>query len=243
MTAKNRTVREQPNILIPTNFTGHAVIAGEYAARLLEGSPCNIILETVYQAPKGSAGTLIRIADILLAEAEEKLRKECKQIEFGAPGLHIDFKAEEGDAATVIGNNVKKDKIDLLVIGHNSHVKKFLYSFIGKPDSWPALLVPNNATSLPERAIIVCGPETADSRRKPGISAIENRLKGKTRTIYFSKNEPVIQLKRRLETEIANHNTDILVFKTEKGSELEAAIKMHSFDELLLICPALLLSY
>ncbi len=243
MKVKEDVGRERTKILIPTNFTGHAAIAGDYALRMLEGLPCTCLLETVYMPPRGSAGTLIKIADILMREAAEGLRKEREAMEFGHPGIQVQTKAEEGDAATVIGGSMKKEKADLLVIGHNSHVKKFLSRIIESPDTWPALLVPNKHYEAPPKsALCVCSPECGQSGLNDTVAAVEKRIEGRARKIHYAENEPPEALKKQIETSLRKNSTDMVIFKVAKRSEFEGIIRTHLLDEIILKYPVLLLS-
>lgn len=243
MRAKGLASKKNCKILIPTNFTGHGAIAGEYAVRLFNKLSCTYILETVCQAPKGSAGTLIKISDIIMRAASDNLRKEREEIEFGHPGVHILSKIEEGDAVTVIGQSIRKEMVDLLVIGHNSHMKKFLSYFVESPEHWPLLLVPNQQFSSPaKKGIVVSSPESTQGKMRTDILAIEKKLESASVKIKYSAKDSVDVLKKQLESFIKNDKIDLVILKAAKRSQLEGVITTHLLDEILLTCPVLLIS-
>ncbi len=72
MTSRAKAKEQKLKILIPTNFSGHGVTAGEHAIELFKDTTAEFILENVYQSPKGSAGTLISFHDIISREVNEK---------------------------------------------------------------------------------------------------------------------------------------------------------------------------
>jgi hypothetical protein len=239
-----KTENNKLRILVPTDFSGHALHAGAYAIQLFKNSIGEIILENIYQFPKDNTGTLISINDLILHESEEKLKNEQLLLKKTKTKFAIALQSKEGNPINVIKQSLKKTNVDLLVIGHNSKIDKFSSTFIGQPECWPTLLVPASKTIMPTKeAIIISSSVKSDLNLSPNFKEISDRFKDNSHLLYFTKNSTVEHLKATIKSLLeTNKRVGMLIFNTIKGDRLEQAIKGHQLDQVFYSHPSLLIS-
>ncbi len=243
MSDKKKTEVKKLKMLIPTDFSGHALNAGEFAMQLLKKSASEIILENVYQVPKENSGTLISVNDIIISESKEKLQKEYSELKAKNKKINITIQSEEGNPITIVKHIVKRNYVDLLVIGHNSKMDKFSSAFIGQPEYWPALLVPSiNSAKIFKEAIVISTSVNNGSDLTSAFTEIDTRFKGKAHQLYFTKNSIVEHLKATISALLEKHKIGIIIFNTVKGDRLEQVIKEHKLDSIFFSHPSLLMS-
>ncbi len=230
-------------ILIPTDFSGHALNAGGFAIQLLKKSAGEVILENAYQLPKENSGTLISVNDIIITESKEKLQKEYNELKAKGKKINITIQSAEGNPITTVKHTLKKNHINLLVIGHNSKMDKFSSAFIGQPEYWPTLLVPGiKSAKIHKEAIIISTTVNNGLDLANAFVEIDKRFKEKTHQLYFIKNSTVEHLKATIQALLEKHKIGIIIFNTSKGDRLELLIKEHKLDTIFFSYPSLLLS-
>ena len=235
--------KQKLKILIPTDFSGHALNAGFFAIELLKNAQGEFILENVFQVPKGNTGTLVSVNDIIIRESLQKLKKEQEKLKAKYSKTNIIVQSEEGNPVTIVKQTLKKDHIDLLVIGHNLKIDRFSSSFIAQPEYWPTLLVPESPfTKIGKEAIIV------STKVKNGLSAsttfaeISKRFKGSVYQICFEEKSTAEELVANILSIAMKHKTGMIILKTTNGDRLEQAITKHHLDSVFLSYPTLLIS-
>jgi len=240
MNKGNRKLR----ILVPTDFSGHAVNAGAYAIQLFKHTVGEVILENVYQLPKENTGTLISINDLILHESEEKLRNEQSLLQKAKAKLTITLESKEGNPVNTIKQAVKKTHADLLVIGHNSKTDKFSSTFIGQPECWPTLLVPSAKITRPAKEVVLISSCVRnDLGPTKNFTELNERYNNSSHSLYFTKNSTVEDLKATITSLLRNKKkTGLIIFNTIKGDRLEQAIKEHQLDQVFYSHPSLLIS-
>jgi nucleotide-binding universal stress UspA family protein len=243
MTDKKKIEVKKLKMLIPTDFSGHALNAGEFAMQLLKKSAGEVILENVYQVPKENSGTLISVNDIIISESKEKLQNEYNELKAKNKKLNITIQSDEGNPVTTVKNTLKKNHIDLLVIGHNSKMDKFSSAFIGQPEYWPALLVPGTkSTKIRKEAIIISASVNNAHDLTNAFTEIDIRFKDKGHQLFFTKNSTIEHLKATINALLEKHKVGIIIFNTTKGDRLEQVIKEHKLDSIFFSHPSLLIS-
>ncbi|MGP8216858.1 MAG: universal stress protein [Bacteroidia bacterium] len=231
-------------ILIPTDFSGHALNAGVFAIELLKNAASEAILENVFQAPKENAGTLISFNDIISRESQERLNKERDLLIAKNGQINITVQSDEGYPVSTVKNTFKRKYVDLLVIGHNSHISRFCSSFIEQPEYWPALLVPGSThPKIPKEVIIVSTSGSSALDTNPVYKEIEKRFKtSNNHHLHFTRNSTVEHLKTNITSLLEKYKIGLMVFSTTRGDRLEQAIKERHFDSVFISNPTLLVS-
>lgn len=105
-------------ILVPTDFSGNAWHALNYAIQLMSDKECTFTLIHTYEIPNSSSGEIISINDHLRAEANHKLR-ELKSMAERASNRNIhnfSYVALHGDFLRVINRFLNEEEVDLLAI-------------------------------------------------------------------------------------------------------------------------------
>jgi hypothetical protein len=245
MTGRVKAKEQKLKILIPTNFSGHGIRAAEYAIELFKDAAGEFILENVYQAPKGNANTLISIHDIISREVNEKLRKEWELLKAKNKDLNIDFQFEEGNPISTIKTAVKRNHFNLLIMGHNSHFKRFHKAFIEHPEYWPIMLVPHEPFFEKAKDAIIVSTEDIDSSIiTPDFKSINKKFKRKSHHVHFTAKDIVENLEAEINALQKKYKIGMIVFNVSPGCKLERVIREHKLDDFFLsLPPTLLISY
>lgn len=243
MKVRDKIAKHKLKILVPTDFSGHALNAGSFTIELLKNTSGEIVLENVFQTPRENTGSLISINDIIIKESQERLRKESEILKIKSKKINITTQSEEGHPVNTIKQAFKRNNADLLVIGHNSKMDRFSSSFIGQPEYWPALLVPGMSfTKISKEAIVISTVANNDFIMPSALKEINKRFKDNLHYIYFTKNSTVEHLKASTEALLKKPDIGMVIFNASKGDWLEHAIKEHQLDSMFFSHPSLLLS-
>jgi nucleotide-binding universal stress UspA family protein len=243
---KKKSENKKLKVLVPTDFSGHALNAGAFIIELLKNTLRELILENVYQVPKENSGTLISVNDIIISESEAKLKKEQAVLKAKKIKIEVTVQSEEGNPINAVKKAFKKTQANMLVIGHNSKIDKFSSIFISQPEYWPILLVPGNANNkIAKEAIVISTAVAINDGIGVGteFAEIQKRYKESAHLLYFTKNSTVEHLKATVEALLKKHKKiGMLIFNTTKGDRLEQAIREHQLDSVFFSHPAFLLS-
>ena len=106
-------------ILIPTNFSDVARHATDYAIQLIGKELGHIILLNAFEQPKTGRTFQLSLIHILKKTSERGLKEDELRIneEFPDNNFKIDLVATRGDLSGCIKSILKKEKIDLVVMG------------------------------------------------------------------------------------------------------------------------------
>jgi hypothetical protein len=243
---KKKNKNQKLRVLVPTDFSGHALNAGIFTIELLKNTLGELILENVFQVPKENTGTLISVNDIIIRESEERLKKEQALLKLKKEKIEVTTQSEEGNPINAVKKAFKKTQANMLVIGHNSKMDRFSSTFISQPEYWPTLLVPGNTTNKISKEAIVISTSVSINDGigvGPEFAEIEKRYRDSAHLLYFTKNSTVEHLKATVEALLKKHKKiGMLIFNTIKGDRLEQAIKEHQLDSVFFSHPVFLLS-
>jgi nucleotide-binding universal stress UspA family protein len=140
-------------ILVPTDFSEEANTAIEFASFLAQNFKCQLILIHVADAPETQPGTLMANFEHLINHAKTKALKMLKNIRqtLEKEGIsQVQCVVKEGDLYIELTEFIKKEKIDLLVMGTKAYHS--LVEVIAGSNTFeivdervcPVLVVPNN---------------------------------------------------------------------------------------------------
>jgi len=106
-------------ILIPTNFSDVARHATDYAINLIGGQLERIVLLNSFEQPKTGRSFQLSLVDILKKTSEKGLKEDKLRIQenFSNDQFTVDVIATQGDLSSSLKSILKKDNIDLIVMG------------------------------------------------------------------------------------------------------------------------------
>ena len=105
------------NIIIPTDFSKNASAALDFAISNFNDADTTFWLTHVYRMPYSGAVVSIDLDNLLKEDREEDLRDELNAARVKFPGLKITGHAIQGTFVDVIPKIVKKEAIDMIVMG------------------------------------------------------------------------------------------------------------------------------
>jgi len=243
-----RSEEKKMKILVPTDFSGSGVNAAALAIKLFQKKTDAIILENVFQTPKENRGTLISIHDIIANDSKALLEKERRHLKAEYKDVNISIRSEEGNLVDTIKRAVKKNKINLLVVGVSKHGSKnglVPKTFIEQPEFWPMLTVPLKPLPSGSKELILIVTEGALVKNKKGIADYLqniNMYDTKTHNLEFTTKDKVEKLKADIRTLLEKHKIGLIIFNTSKGDRLQKALIAHQMDSVLFSIPSLLIN-
>jgi len=162
-------------ILVATDFSEASVTAGKYARSLASAFNSRLILFNAYQAPPLPVETLASVdaADVR-QHAIQSLMNQARSLDIqGLPYCYAD--TDEGDAVQAIIRKVKKEKVDLIVIGMKMEHKNFRKTFgstvssLCKRSTVPVLIVPESAEFRPIKNVALAVEHDAHEQVNAGL--------------------------------------------------------------------------
>jgi nucleotide-binding universal stress UspA family protein len=146
-----RKKSQMKTILVATDFSDASMSAAKYAKSLATAFNARMILFNAYQALPGYAEALVTLASEDLKEyAIQNLTDQARSLDIhGLPYCYTAL--EEGDAAEAIIRKVKKEKVDVIIIGMKLEHKNFRKVFGSTISSLcmhspvPLLIIPESA--------------------------------------------------------------------------------------------------
>lgn len=162
-------------ILVATDFSNASISAGKYARSLASAFNSRLILFNAYQSLPGPVETLLPVeaADVK-QHAIDNLMTEARSLDtHGLPYCYTD--TDEGNATETILRKVKKEKVDLIVVGMKMEHKNFRKTFGSTVSSLcmrspvPVLIVPESAEFREIKTMGLAVDEDVDEDVNPGL--------------------------------------------------------------------------
>ena len=150
-------------VLLPTDFSDNSFNAVKYALEFYADKPCHFILFNTYEMPRGSAGMLISIRDVMEKNAKEDLQLFLNRIQKLQPSKDHKFEMHSMFESFLEGvqRKVKQEGIDMVILGTQgaSGLKEKLMgsntSKIIRNLNCPIIAVPENAKfEIPKKIIL-----------------------------------------------------------------------------------------
>jgi len=186
-------------ILLPTDFSENAFNAIRYAVAFYKGETCRFILFHAYEEPRGSAGMLISIRDMIKKNAFEDMKVLLKRVAALKPEKQHAFETQAvyGHMTSTVLRVAKQENADLIIMGTQgaSGFKEKLWGSnaanIVRKAPIPVLAVPHNAHyARPERIALATDfePVSDNAIFKPLIETTLH-FEAQLMVLHISQNE------------------------------------------------------
>lgn len=145
-------------VLLPTDFSGNANHAIDYAFNLFGFEGVEYLLLNAFVEPHNSADMLVSLNDILQKQSQDELNQAYEQLleKYPNANINIQKRLENGLLSNVLRqiSENKKEKIDYIVMGTKgaSGLKK---AFLGSNTSAVIKKVKCPIIAVPEKALLI----------------------------------------------------------------------------------------
>ncbi len=171
------------NILCPTDFSENAKKACEFAIRQFDLTNAHFTLYHAVIQPRSYGGMLVKITDIMLSDAQERLQAEIVElkVKFGDE-LKIKCLAKVGYLDQIIPLIIRRELIDLIVMGTkgaSTLATKVLGSNaeqVIRKSNKPVLAIPN-LSALRDIKNVVIATEREEMPKAAAVEHVLNSLK------------------------------------------------------------------
>lgn len=186
-------------ILVPTDFSGNAIHAIDYALTLARAMEANLLLLHVFKPQVTRANVVYpyiteEIA-LLKNEAAEKLNEITSGIHDNY-GVSCTTLVLVGNPVDEIIDTAKNRNVDLVVMGTQgaSGIKKILFgsntAAVIERATCPVLAVPEDAViRLPQKIVFATDYQTSDMQILKGLASITSALKAELLLLHVAKEE------------------------------------------------------